>query len=100
MRVRLKDEAAFDAFVARAAARFGAKGETAETDGMSYRRFSLAAPGAKKPLGLVVAHHDGYAVLTLDLGDLVPPQTLAQALGKTRPAHSLASSGKLARISE
>ncbi len=100
LRMRLRDEVAFDAFVGRAAARFGAKGETAAVDGLSYQRFALTAPGTVKPPALVVAHHDGFAVLTLDLGDLVAPQTLAQALGKTRPARSLAASGKLERIAQ
>ncbi len=99
LRIRLGDEAAFDAFIARAAARFGAKAEPGVFDGLSYQRYALTPAGAAKRSWLVVARHRGYGILTLDLGDLVPPQTFSRALGQTRPHESLAASGKLERIS-
>jgi len=98
LRLRVGDGPAFDAFVTRAAARFQAKGETVESDGISYQRFALTPPAASKSAGLIIARHEGFGILTLDLGDLVPPETLELALGKTRPAQSLADSGHLEQI--
>jgi hypothetical protein len=100
LRLRLGDGAAFDAFVTHAAARFDAKGEAIERDGLSYQRYPLTSPAAAKPVGLIVARHDGFGIITLDLGELIPQETLDLALGRTRPGRSLADSGRLEKIAQ
>jgi len=58
----------------------------------------VTSPGQKREPGLVVAHNNGFAVLTLDLGALVRSATHAQALGKILPPRSLGVSRKLEQI--
>ena len=98
LRVKLADEAAFDRFIQAAETRFQAKGEQAQLDGVSYRRYPFATDG-EFPLALVLAKQAGFAVLTLDTGDLIPAeQGLKPALGLVKPAHSLADSDLLAQL--
>ncbi len=95
VRIKLGNEAAFDAFFSKAEGRFKLQAETGTLEGFSYKRYALN-DDAKQPIYLAIGKRDGYAVLTLDLGALIPAnEGLSVAFGLTKPAQPLAASGTL-----
>jgi hypothetical protein len=95
VRIKLGNEAAFDAFFSKAEGRFKLQAETGTLEGFSYKRYALN-DDAKQPVYLAIGKRDGYAVLTLDLGALIPAnEGLSVAFGLTKPAQPLAASGTL-----
>ena len=95
VRIKLANESAFDAFLAKAEERFKLKAVEGKLDGFSYQRYALSTDG-KNPLYLAIGKRDGFVVFTLDAGELIPAnEGLAVAFGLTKPAQPLKSSGVL-----
>src|SRR5574344_1796817 len=95
VRIKLANESAFDAFLAKAEERFKLKAVEVKLDGFSYQRYALSTDG-KNPLYLVIGKRDGFVVFTLDAGELITAnEGLAVAFGLTKPAQPLKSSGVL-----
>ncbi|MBP8039819.1 MAG: hypothetical protein KAY67_04670 [Aeromonadaceae bacterium] len=95
IRIKLADEAAFDAFLAKAESRFQLKAAEGKLDSFSYKRYSLI-DDAKQPVYLAIGKRDGFVVFTLDAGDLIPAnEGLSIAFGLTKPAQPLKASGVL-----
>jgi hypothetical protein len=91
LRVKLKDRAAFEAFIERAEQSGNVSPVNATLGDVNYRSYSFSKPGetAAEGLDIVVATHNDYATLTL-----APPvereQTLKTAIGISKPSRSLA----------
>lgn len=95
IRIKLGNEATFDAFLSKAEGRFKLQAEAGTLNQFNYKRYALN-DDAKQPIYLAIGKRDGYAVLTLDLGTLIPAnEGLSVAFGLTKPAQDLASSGTL-----
>lgn len=99
MRFKLGNEQAFKDFIGRVEQRAGVSAVQAKLGELAYASYSLTETTDPKPVSLVVSQHQGFAVLTLDLGDLLPKeQSLAIALGATKPASPLEASGRLQKL--
>ena len=95
IRVALADKAAFDAFLAKAEERVKVKGEEVKLKEFSYKRYPLISD-AEQPVYLAIGERDGFVVVTLDTGNLIPSaEGLEVAFGLTKPAQSLATAGTL-----
>jgi hypothetical protein len=98
LRFKLENEANFDKLIAAAETRTKAKSETAKLKEFSYKRYFFNKD--KHPVAFAIAKKDGYAILTLDLGDLVPSDDLSIALGITKPVKSLKDSATLDQLAK
>lgn len=99
IRLKLASEPAFREFLTRVEQRAGVSATQAKYNEAAYQTYALNKAGEPHPLLLAVGIRDGFAVLTLDAGDLLPKdQALAVALGVTKPAASLSASGRLQKL--
>jgi hypothetical protein len=93
LRLKLENEANFDKLIAAAESRTKAKSDTAKLKEFSYKRYFFNKD--KHPVAFAIGKKDGFAILTLDLGDMAPSDDLAIAFGIAKPAQSLKDSGML-----
>lgn len=96
LRFKLENEANFDKLITAAETRTKAKADAAKLKEFGYKRYFFNKD--KHPVALAIAKKDGYAVITLDLGDLVPADDLSIAFGITKPAQSLQKAGTLDQL--
>ena len=95
VRVALADQAAFDAFLAKAEERVKVKAEEAKLKDFTYKRYPLITDG-EQPVYLAIGKRDGFLIVTLDVGSLIPAEEgLDVAFGLTKPTQSLAAAGTL-----
>ncbi len=95
-RFKLENEANFDKLIAAAETRTKAKADTAKLKEFSYKRYFFNKD--KHPVAFAIGKKDGFAILTLDLGDMVPADDLAIAFGITKPAKSLKQAATLEQL--
>ncbi|WP_320152641.1 hypothetical protein [uncultured Tolumonas sp.] len=96
LRFKLENEANFDKLIAAAENRTKAKADTAKLKEFTYKRYFFNKD--KHPVAFAIAKKDGFAILTLDLGDMVPADDLAIAFGITKPAKSLKQAATLDQL--
>ncbi|WP_316678293.1 hypothetical protein [uncultured Tolumonas sp.] len=96
LRFKLENEANFDKLIAAAETRTKAKADTAKLKEFSYKRYFFNKD--KHPVAFAIGKKDGFAILTLDLGDMVPADDLAIAFGITKPAKSLKQAATLEQL--
>lgn len=96
VRFKLENEANFDKLIAAAETRTKAKADTAKLKEFSYKRYFFNKD--KHPVAFAIGKKDGFAILTLDLGDMVPADDLAIAFGITKPAKSLKQAATLEQL--
>lgn len=96
LRFKLENEANFDKLIVAAETRTKAKADTAKLKEFSYKRYFFKKD--KHPVAFAIAKKDGYAILTLDLGDLVPADDLSIAFGITKPIKSLKEAATLDQL--
>jgi hypothetical protein len=94
-RVQLADTKAFEAFVGRLEAAYGQKLDSAELDGLHYRRHVFADTGTEAVLA-VAGKQAVAALLPAD----APEPLLRQALGLDRPAENLQDDGRLEQLAK
>jgi hypothetical protein len=93
LRIKLDNETNFDKLIAAAETRTKAKSDTVKLKEFSYKRYFFNKD--KHPVAFAIGKKDGFAILTLDLGDMVPSDDLAIAFGIVKPTKSLKDSGSL-----
>nr|WP_321270793.1 hypothetical protein [uncultured Tolumonas sp.] len=96
LRFKLENEANFDKLIAAAETRTKAKADTAKLKEFSYKRYFFNKD--KHPVAFAIGKKDGFAILTLDLGDMVPADDLSIAFGITKPAQSLKQAATLDQL--
>ena len=96
LRFKLENEANFDKLIAAAENRTKAKADTAKLKEFTYKRYFFNKD--KHPVAFAIGKKDGFAILTLDLGDMVPADDLAIAFGITKPAKSLKQAATLDQL--
>lgn len=96
LRFKLENEANFDKLITAAETRTKAKADTAKLKEFSYKRYFFNKD--KHPVAFAIGKKDGFAILTLDLGDMVPADDLAIAFGITKPAKSLKQAATLEQL--
>lgn len=96
LRFKLENEANFDKFIASAELRSKVKAEDAKIKEFSYKRYFFNKD--KHPVAFAIGKKDGFAVLTLDLGDLAPQDDLSIAFGVAKPAKSIQQEGTLDKL--
>lgn len=97
-RFKINNEVNFDKFIQTAAEKTGAKAETAKFKELSYQRYWLAKD--KHPTAIAIAKKDGFAIITLDLGTMIPEQDFSVAMGLEKPKQSLADAGTLNQLTD
>lgn len=96
LRFKLENEANFDKLIAAAELRSKAKPETAKFKEFTYKRYFFNQ--GNQPVAFAIGKKDGFAILTLDLGNMVPEEDMAIAFGITKPAQSLKQAGTLDKL--
>lgn len=99
LRIKLSNEVNFDKFITQAEANTNAKSETATFKNISYKRY-IFDKNEKKPAALALIKKDGFAVITLDLGKMIPENDFAVAIGAVAPAQSLIQSKTLETLAQ
>lgn len=98
IRVKIADQAAFEAMFARAEASTGYQGTSETVAGHSVTRYPVYADDFDDTrVDLLVAVRDGWATLTIDTASL-SAQTLAVRLALEAPTESVASTGYLTEV--
>lgn len=96
LRFKLENEANFDKLITAAETRTKAKADVTKLKEFSYKRYFFNKD--KHPVAFAIGKKDGFAILTLDLGDMVPADDLAIAFGITKPAQSLKQAATLDQL--
>ena len=96
LRFKLENEVNFDKLITAAELRTKAKAETAKIKEFSYKRYFFNQ--GKHPVAFAIGKKDGFAVLTLDVGDMATEDDLSIAFGITKPAQSLKQAGTLDKL--
>lgn len=96
LRLKLENEANFDKFITSAELHSKVKAEDAKIKEFGYKRYFFNKD--KHPVAFAIGKKDGFAVLTLDLGDLAPQDDLSIAFGITKPAKSIQQEGTLSKL--
>ncbi len=99
LRIKLADEAAFNAFLDRAESAGEVNAKIEHLEGVEFRSYSFDAADASSPtnIQLIAAIHEGHAILTLDT-PLEREQLLTELLGIKKPQQSLADVDHLQKI--
>lgn len=96
LRIKLENEVNFDKLIAAAELRSKAQAETAKFKEFTYKRYFFNQ--GKQPVAFAIGKRDGFAILTLDMGAMVPEEDMAIAFGITKPAQSLKQAGTLGKM--
>ena len=96
LRIKLENEVNFDKLIAAAELRSKAQAETAKFKEFTYKRYFFNQ--GKQPVAFAIGKKDGFAILTLDMGAMVPEEDMAIAFGITKPAQSLKQAGTLGKM--
>ena len=99
LRMKLANEVNFDKFISQAETNTNAKSENGTFKDISYKRY-VFDKNEKKPAALAVVKKDGFAIITLDLGKLIPENDFAVAIGAAAPAQSLIQSKTLDTLTQ
>lgn len=96
LRIKLENEVNFDKLITAAELRSKAQSETAKFKEFTYKRYFFNQ--GKQPVALAIGKKDGFAIITLDMGNMVPEEDMAIAFGITKPAQSLKQAGTLNKL--
>lgn len=96
LRFKLENEANFDKLISAAELRTKAKSDIAKIKDFTYKRYFFKQD--PHPIAFAIGKKDGYAVMTLDMGNMIPADDLSIAFGITKPAQSLKQSGLLDKL--